>query len=76
MILGRRNQIKMGLKIGLPGNSSGYARILVAQGPMDLATGGGPLATGGARCMLNHLWCAVGPLHSQKNFNFGVNWGA
>ena len=21
---------------------------------------------GGARCMLNHLWCAVGPLHSQK----------
>ena len=38
--------------------------------------GGGP---GGARCMLNHLWCAVGPLHSQNILNFGwfdfAYWG-
>ena len=26
-------------------------------------------------CMLDHLWCAVGPLHSQKILNFGVSWG-
>ena len=42
----------------------------------DFATGGGGLwQRGGARCMLNYLWCAVGPLHSQKIFNFGVSWG-
>ena len=42
----------------------------------DFATGGGgALATGEARCMLNHLWCAVGPLHSHNILNFGVSWG-
>ena len=30
---------------------------------------------GGARCMLNHLWCAVGPLQSQKILNFRASWG-
>ena len=28
-----------------------------------------------ARCMLNHLGCAGGPLHSQQILNFGVSWG-
>ena len=38
----------------------------------SFCNGGGGLDVG---LMLNHLWCAVGPLHSQTIFNFGVSWG-
>ena len=45
-------------------------------GSRILQLGGGGFCTGGGgRCMLNHLWCAVGPLHSQEILNFGVSWG-
>ena len=47
----------------------GAGRIGDTGGGQDFATGGG------ARCMLNHLWCAVGPLHSQQILNYGVSWG-
>ena len=40
-------------------------------GARILQRGGG----GGARCMLDHLRCTLGALHSQTILNFGVTWG-
>ena len=48
----------------------------IAGADPEFCNGGGLWQRGGgARYMLNHRWCAVGPLHSQKILNFGVSWG-
>ena len=39
-----------------------------------LCNGGGGGGFGNEGSMLNHLWRAVGPLHSQNILNFGVSW--